>query len=741
MNATPNLLSLAVGLALASSSVFAYDCPTDQIIPIPQLRAEFKNGTIAKEPTATPVGSGFTSTTTKVVKGQVTAIGNKLTRGIYLMDTQAASSDESKGIFVYLPDAEKKYPNLKPGSDVCLEANIQDFFGGLQLKLVGNNIQTTEGGATPIPATLKVRDGESLADALKRHEGMLVTLDNASDLRITRTYGFDYGANRSNMVLSHQAPLLKPTQLHEAESSEAIALNQANQHNQLVVETDIKAKDGKIAWFPELDADTGYLRVGDLIPKLHGVIAYSHDKWRLIVSPDAQLKAGDIQDRQAPRQDAPKRPDGTLLRLGSFNVLNYFTSGVGGDINPTCGDTFKKACNRGAPSPEEFELQSTKIVNAILDMDADLLGLMEIENNGYGDKSAVKDLVNKLNEHLPTDRQYSYVVPDSKLLHQGKFFGSDAIGQAIVYRTTLLTPKGPADIIALPIQQKADGTRGASQRDSLVQTFEVKGESQPLTLIVNHLKSKGSGCLENGDGKTEPADLQGKCNELRVSAASALGEAVAKLPGQVLLVGDFNSYAKEDPIRVLTDYNPGATRKIVTGMKTYLGKTAYTNGEQFNKSGYGLIDLNVKFNGKDAISYSYEGEQGTLDYALANKAMAERVLKVSDWHINSYEMKLFEYGKKNSSGFVKSENMYRSSDHDPVIIDLKAERSATNGTQTDGSSTTEQGTQTDGTSTTEQGTQTEDTTAKPLTAANSSGGGALGLGLLALLPLAWRRRR
>ncbi|MFB2864287.1 ExeM/NucH family extracellular endonuclease [Aeromonas sp. MdU4] len=721
MNATRNLLSLAIGLALASPSVFAYDCPTDQILPIPQLRADYQAGKIAKAETVNPKGSGSTSTGTEIVKGQVTAIVQKLTKGIYLTDTQAGNTQESAGIFVYLPDAEKKFPDLKPGSEVCFEAKIQDFFGGLQLKLAdNNNIQVTNGSEAPAPVMLKVRDGESLAATLKRHEGMLVALDSASDLRITRTYGFDYGPKRSNMVLSHKEPLLKPTQLHEANSPEAIALNEANQNNQLVIETDIKAKDGKIAWFPELNADTGYLRVGDQITKLQGVVAFNHDKWRLILSPDALLKMGDIQDSQAPRQSAPKRPDGTKLRLGSFNVLNYFNSGVGGDINPTCGDAFTPKCNRGAPSESEFELQRTKIVSAIVDMDADLLGLMEIENNGYQDGAAVKNLVDELNKRVSADKQYAYVIPDSKLLYQGKFFGSDAIGQAIIYRPALLSPQGAADIIRLPVQKSGDA-RAASQRDSLVQTFTVKGEAEPLTLVVNHLKSKGSGCLEND--KSEPADLQGKCNEFRVSAAKALGDAVTKLPGQVLLVGDFNSYAKEDPIRVLTDYVPNPSHPIKTGQQTYLGDTLYTDGQQFSQPGYGLIDLNVKFNGKAAISYSFEGEQGTLDYALANKAMAERVLKVSDWHINSYEMKLFEYGKKNSGVFEKSENMFRSSDHDPVIIDLKAQ---SNTTTTDT-------------------TQTAETPTKPQVAttsdSNSNGGGSLGFGLLALLPLAWRRRR
>ena len=95
-----------------------------------------------------------------------------------------------------------------------------------------------------------------------------------------------------------------------------------------------------------------------------------------------------------------------------------------------------------------------------------------------------------------------------------------------------------------------------------------------------------------------------------------LGEAVSKLPGQVLLVGDFNSYAKEDPIRVLTDYNPATSeRKIVSASHTFIGDQSYEQlGREVTRS-YGLIDLNVKFNKEKAISYSYDGELGTLDYA------------------------------------------------------------------------------------------------------------------------------
>ena len=111
------------------------------------------------------------------------------------------------------------------------------------------------------------------------------------------------------------------------------------------------------------------------------------------------------------------------------------------------------------------------------------------------------------------------------------------------------------------------------------------------------------------------------------------------------------------------------------------------------------VDLNVKFNQEKAISYSYEAELGTLDYALANPALASKVIAVADWHINSFESNLFEYGRGFTGDMIKSDNPFSASDHDPIIVDLKLKEES------------------------------------------NGGGGAMGALLLALLPLAWRRRR
>lgn len=69
-------------------------------------------------------------------------------------------------------------------------------------------------------------------------------------------------------------------------------------------------------------------------------------------------------------------------------------------------------------------------------------------------------------------------------------------------------------------------------------------------------------------------------------------------------------------------------------------------------------------------SYSYNGELGNLDHALANTSLAKRLVDIEDWHINSVESNLFEYGKKYSGNLAKSENAFSASDHDPVIIAL-----------------------------------------------------------------------
>ena len=72
-------------------------------------------------------------------------------------------------------------------------------------------------------------------------------------------------------------------------------------------------------------------------------------------------------------------------------------------------------------------------------------------------------------------------------------------------------------------------------------------------MAVNHLKSKGSPCDDVGD--PDPGDGAGNCNLTRTGAAEALVDWLAGDPTgsgdpDFLIIGDLNSYDKEDPIDV-----------------------------------------------------------------------------------------------------------------------------------------------------------------------------------------------
>lgn len=144
-------------------------------------------------------------------------------------------------------------------------------------------------------------------------------------------------------------------------------------------------------------------------------MSYSYNEYRLIVT--NTISAENLV-HNAPRQAKPDLDEGDL-RIATFNVLNYFNSPFGGDANQH-GD------NRGANNLAEFEVQQAKIVNAIVRLDADIVGLMEIENNGFGEGSAIAQLVNQINSQIADKKKhYRFVAIDSN--GDGKTDAADSL--------------------------------------------------------------------------------------------------------------------------------------------------------------------------------------------------------------------------------------------------------------------------------------------------------------------------
>ncbi|HHF2906301.1 TPA: ExeM/NucH family extracellular endonuclease [Vibrio diabolicus] len=642
---------------------------------------------IQGEGASSPFIDGYPYITTEdhFVTGVVSAVTTGLTKGFYLQALENDGNDKtSEGLFIHTDVADTE---LKAGDVVCVKGKVQEYYSNTQLSSDANSYVKTGTSNASLVTPLTIKEGETLRDALERHEGMQVELSSASELFVTRNFSYDYDSRRNNMMLSHEAPLFKPTQLHAAESDAAVTLAKENAANRIYLESDSKAPNGQIPYFPTFAQDLDqngsseqHIRLGSRVEGLQGVVNYSYNEYRLIATNEVDssnfVTSGD--DFDVARKAAPAIADSDL-RVASFNVLNYFTSVAdSGHDNPT-------GQNRGATNLDEFLIQQAKIVSAMNKMDADIIGLMEVENNGFGDGSAIQNLVDALNAEIDdVEDHYTYVEIEEQDKYQDEYFGSDAIMVAILYRANAVTPKDAAKVIITPEQHIAENTitrkEGTEsnpaydkyQRHSLLQTFTVKETGEDLSIVVNHFKSKGSECIEEwiaGVEESEPADLQGNCNNFRVSAAKVVGEALKDIDGDVLVMGDLNAYGKEDPLLTLTDYSKEKYgRDIYTAAYTTIGGGELQVEKTKIEKGYGLHNLNTLLHGADTFSYTYSGELGNLDHALASSSLAQKVVAIEDWHINSLESNLFEYSSKYTGDMPKYKDAFSASDHDPVII-------------------------------------------------------------------------
>jgi len=220
--------------------------------------------------------------------------------------------------------------------------------------------------------------------------------------------------------------------------------------------------------------------------------------------------------------------------VASFNVLNYFkTIDNRGSI---CGSAGAQDC-RGADTALEFERQRDKIISALAVMDADVVGLIEIENHFEDIPTA--NLVGGLNAVMGVGT-YNYITTGA--------IGTDAIRVALIYKPAAITPLGAYAILDSSVDSRFLDNYN---RPTLAQSFQDNFSGEIFTVAVNHLKSKGSSCDAISDPDT--GDGSGNCSLTRKAAAEALVDWLESNPSgsgdaDLLIIGDLNSYDKEDPI-------------------------------------------------------------------------------------------------------------------------------------------------------------------------------------------------
>ncbi|WOT05529.1 ExeM/NucH family extracellular endonuclease [Shewanella youngdeokensis] len=659
------------------------------------------------------------------VQGIVTAIVDLPKKGFYLRDEVADGNPlTSDGIFVESGSADSQLL----GRTICLGSDVAESYG--QTQLSAEIWEVTNSDYTATVATdieMLASDNESFDATLERYEGMLVNLpedingllEGKQNMRVSRSFSFNYDSYRNNITLAYMRPNMQPNQLNIAGSPEAEAAAAQNDDYRLIVESSSKADNGVIPYYADFGVSTedDYIRIDDSVVGMEGVISYSYGDYALTVtnSLNSTNFIHNLPRTDSPDIDETVAEDHFAIRIASQNLFNYFNSPFGGDQN-------QFGQSRGADTYNEFIQQKTKLVEAIRALDADAVGLMEMENNGFGLNSAIADLVNEVNvfyteeyeknagEPDSTENRYVFVGFDhngNEVLDELDALGSDAIATGIIYRPSKLSIERTR-VVTMP-QQKAptivnennevikdsDGEILESgqnyHRDALVVTFLVNQTGKRLTLAVNHFKSKASTCWEDWQGvefgdntewtKDAPdLDLQGSCAEFRIAGAVQLGEELEEVQGDKIIMGDLNAYAQEDPVLVLTD-NP-RNKTLMTASHTFIGSKP-----QFNSDGsaveitstYGYIDIVSKVfeeQGKTPWSYSYNDEVGSLDHILISPSLETRVIDAADWHINAAESSLYDYNMEykgdynNEVNKFYAEDHFRSSDHDPALITL-----------------------------------------------------------------------
>jgi uncharacterized protein len=389
-------------------------------------------------------------------------------------------------------------------------------------------------------------------------------------------------------------------------------------------------------------------RGGDRVANTVGVMSWDFNLWRIQPTQGADYTA--VNARPGPLESVEG------IRVATMNTLNYFLTL---DIEPNsspphpddnkCGPAKTLEC-RGADSnqPNEFNRQRVKLLEALAGLDADVIGLNELENTTGVDPlgDAAKGIVPGLNA-MPDVGPYAAI--DTGVI------GTDAIKVGLIYRSSVVRPMGAYQILDSTDDPRFIDTRS---RPVLAQTFEVIATGARFTVAVNHLKSKGSACLPDDP---DTGDLQGNCNKTRTAAAQALVDWLATDPTgsddpDFLIMGDLNAYAKEDPIDA-----------VRAGSDDTLGTADdYTN----------LVE---KHEGRFAYSFVFDGMAGYLDHGLANSAVVDQVLDATAWHINADEPDLVDYDttfKSPAQDLLFQENEFRSADHDPLVVTLCADLTA-----------------------------------------------------------------
>lgn len=423
-----------------------------------------------------------------------------------------------------------------------------------------------------------------------------------------------YQLGRYGEILLADTRLMAPTQV-VAPGEKAQRLTEQQHRQAIILDDGLWQQNPDPLPYPSTGLTAqSTLRVGDQVLNVAGIVHQDERGYRLLPTQQPTFVTAN------PRPAKPIATGKDELRIASYNVLNFFNGHGQEKPFPT---------RRGARTPAELARQQAKLVQALVALDADIIGLLELENNGYDAQSAIATLLAAVNQQ--STEPYQMVI-------SAETPGSDAIKVGIFYRSSRVKTIGEA-----ATQTAAPFTR--LHRPPVAQSFRHLASGTDFTFAVNHFKSKG-GCPRNGTAdyaeQKDQGDGQACWNAARVDAAKALQQWLLTQPTGIatehqVIVGDFNAYRMEDPIRY------------------------------FEQQGWQYLSDDKP----QSYSFVFRGRSGSLDHMLASPSMAAKLSDFQHWPINADEPVLLDYSLRfkpaSQLSILFEADPYRSSDHDPIL--------------------------------------------------------------------------
>ncbi|NRB63054.1 MAG: ExeM/NucH family extracellular endonuclease [Saprospiraceae bacterium] len=524
--------------------------------------------------------------------------GQASLRGFFVQEEKEDWDDDpftSEGIFVY--EGFSSVVDVAPGDLVVVQGTITEFQDLTEI----TDVEITVCATGLVPDTTLLMEWENTTTFAERYEGMLVrfvdTMHITGFLDLPRFGELLLSAGRRQSQYTEQfAPGSEFTNYEEAQNA-----------NRLLLDDVRNGSDHRPIYHL---ANNPELRAGQYTTRLSGVMDEAYGSYRL-----RPVRPVSFTGNELPRSPIEKEGN---LRVATFNLENYFNGSGGNFFN-----------SRGASSLAEFRVQTEKIVAAILDLDADIIGIQEVENDyQLVDQSAVKALVEALNEADQTEAIYAYVEP-------GNAIGTDVIAVGLIYRSDVVTPIGAPQILDQPAELFL---QSATNRAPLAQAFSVGGETVWVASL--HLKAKASSNYDSRPGADplddDLGDGQSYWNRIRTRGIEATRDWMHSLvdnetEARIIILGDLNAYSQEDPIQTM----------IAEGYR------------QAVPQGY---------------TFSFRGFWGKLDHILMSPQLQSEFISGHTLPFNADELSLRGYDSDESAFVTNSPR--RSSDHDPVVADF-----------------------------------------------------------------------